>query len=70
MYDLLVKAMVCAALVQLGIRAADLASFPSPAGIKRIERASRSILSVDWKPISVFPKEAKLFTDRTPSIGE
>ena len=61
MCDLLVKAMLCAALVQLGIRAADLASFPSSASINRIERASRNILSIDWKPISVFPMEARRF---------
>jgi hypothetical protein len=61
MYDLLIKAMVCAALVQLGFKAGDLTRFPSFKVMNRIERASRSILFIDWKPISVFPEEAKRF---------
>lgn len=61
MYELLIKAMVCAALIELGIGAADLKNLSSARCINRIERASRRILSVDWKPISVFPMEAIRF---------
>lgn len=61
MYDLLVKAILCAALVQLGIRAADLTCTQSNRCIEKIERASRNILSIDWMPISIFPEDAKRF---------
>jgi len=52
MYTLLIRLMAIAALTQLGI---TLASFT------RIEKASRDVLRVDWKPISVFPGETKRF---------
>jgi len=52
MYNLLVKLMLIAALMQLGI---------SVANYGKVEKASRDVLKVDWNPISVFPEEAKRF---------
>lgn len=53
MYQLLVRLMLLASLAQLGIS--------SLTNLKNIERKSRDVLKIDWKPISVFPEEAKRF---------
>lgn len=52
MYKLLIKLMIIAALTELGI------SFTNPG---QIQKASHEVLRVNWKPISVFPEEAKRF---------
>ena len=52
MYNLLVKLMVVTALLQLGV---------SVANSLEVEKASRKVLQIDWKPISIFPEEAKRF---------
>ncbi len=52
MYNLLVKLMLIAALVQLGI---------SVTQVHKVERAAREIVKIHWKPISVFHDEAKRF---------
>lgn len=52
MYNLLVKLMVITALMQLGISATNSLE---------VEKASRKVLQIDWKPISLFPEEAKRF---------
>lgn len=48
MYALLVRLMLLAALLELGIGMDGLTKL-------------RDVLKVDWKPISVFPEEAKRF---------
>ena len=53
MYSLLVRLMLVAALAQFGITLASLRDCRSRACISRIEKASRDVLRVDWKPISV-----------------
>jgi hypothetical protein len=62
MYDLLVQAMLIAALAQLGLKAADLTNLSSAGHMHRIESAARRVLSIEWRPISVFPDAAKRFT--------
>ena len=60
MYDLLIKLMLAAALTQLGLSIADV-ECRGRSCAQRLEKASRDVLRVDWKPISVFPEEAKRF---------
>ena len=61
MYNLLIKLMIGAALLQLGISLDQYLSCNSRACTTRIEKASRDVLRVNWKPISVFPEEALKF---------
>jgi len=61
MYDLLVKLFLLAALAQIGMSVADFSNCRSGECLARIEKASRDITRIDWKPISVFPEEAKRF---------
>jgi hypothetical protein len=61
MYSLLIRLMVLAALTQLGISLASFRDCTSRPCLARIEEASRDILRVDWRPISIFPEEARKF---------
>ena len=54
MYTLLLRLMFISALIQLGLNITTLTP-------TKLERASRDVLRIDWKPISVFPEEAKKF---------
>ncbi len=60
MYYIWISLIVSAALLKLG------AGFPSgPCAsdkcLWKIQQAQRQVLRIDWKPISVFPEEAKRF---------
>jgi len=61
MYNLIIKLMVIAALMKLGISIEEFAFCHSKRCTSRIEKASRDVLKIDWKPISVFPEEAQRF---------
>lgn len=61
MYNLLIKLMILSAFIQLGISADKFLSCCSKGCVSRIEKASRDVLKIDWKPISVFPEEAQRF---------
>ena len=61
MYDLLVKLMLIAGLAQFGMTLAHVETCHSRQCVQELERHSRDILNVDWKPISIFPGEAKRF---------
>lgn len=61
MYNLLAKLYLVAALMQLGISLKDISSLSKPQGLKKIDQASREVTKIKWKPISVFPEEAKRF---------
>ena len=61
MYHVLIKLIVGASILQLGLNLTDSTECSSRECIARIERASRKVLKVDWKPISVFPNEARRF---------
>jgi hypothetical protein len=58
MFRLLIALMTLAAMAQFGMTVSDLRKCRSRACIQRIERRSRDVLSIDWKPISMFPDEA------------
>lgn len=61
MYDVLVKVIVAAALLQLGISLSKQDDCRSRQCLAKIQAASLEVLKIDWKPISVFPEEAKRF---------
>lgn len=61
MYDLLVKLMFLAAVGQLGLSFFDLEQCQTRKCTQNIEKKARDVLAVDWKPISLFPEEARRF---------
>jgi hypothetical protein len=61
MYEILIKLIVGATLLQLGLSAASIRECSGHVCLGRLEQASKQVLHVDWKPISVFPEEAKRF---------
>lgn len=61
MYDALVKLMILAALNQLGLTLADIVECRSRQCQASLARKSHKILDIQWKPISVFPEEARRF---------
>lgn len=61
MYSLLIRLMFLSALLHFGISLAEVVTCNSKACVRKIDRASREVLRIDWKPISVFPEEAKRF---------
>lgn len=61
MYRLLVLLMLAAALSQLGLSASDVRNCHSRACFQQFEKRSRDVLRIDWKPMSVWPKEASRF---------
>lgn len=60
MYRYLILLMAAVTLSKLGIQLSSL-DCPSRACAQEIEKASRQVLSIEWRPISVFPKESKRF---------
>ena len=61
MENLLVRLMVAAALLQLGLSLSDFKNCHSRQCLQMFEKKSRDILKIDWTPISIFPAEAKKF---------
>lgn len=61
MYNLLIKIIFIVALAEVGLSLSKIENCKSRACIQEIEKASRDVLRVDWKPISVFPEEARRF---------
>jgi hypothetical protein len=61
MYNILIKLIIAAALVDLGINLSKLEDCSSRQCWTQIQKTSRKATQIDWKPISVFPEEAKRF---------
>jgi hypothetical protein len=61
MYSLLVRLMLLAALIELSFSLNGVVECRSKRCSRRIEGASHDVLSIDWRPISVFPEVAKQF---------
>lgn len=61
MYEVMVRLIVGAALLQLGLSLSHIEKCESRMCWAEIQMASRKVLKIDWKPISVFPEEAKRF---------
>ena len=63
MYGILIKLMVLASLLELGISVSKIGDCSSRGCLREIQRASNKVLRIDWQPISVFPKEARRFRE-------
>ena len=61
MYNLLIKLMFIAALAELGLTLSSFEKCKSRECAQQIEKASRDVLRVEWRPISIFPEEGKRF---------
>jgi len=57
MLDVLVKLMLVAGLAQIGMSIYDVRNCISRECLMMLERRSRDVLNVDWKPIEVWPEE-------------
>lgn len=70
MYSLLVRLMILAAFIELGFSLKDFNKCTSKQCLKQIERAAYNVLRIDWKPISVWPEEAKKFREMKSCLGQ
>ncbi len=61
MLNLLIRLMVLASLAQLGLSMVQLGDCKSRGCLMQLEKASREVLKINWRPISIFPEEAKRF---------
>jgi hypothetical protein len=61
METLLLRLMFITTIIQFGISASDIENCRDQACIKKIKKDSHEILKIDWKPIVIFPEEAKRF---------
>lgn len=61
MYSIFIKLIIAAALLELGISFSKLEDCSSRQCWTQFQKASRKATHIDWKPISVFPEEAKRF---------
>jgi hypothetical protein len=53
--------MLASAVQSLGLTLGDVTDCHRRVCVAKIERASRKVLQIAWKPISVFPNEARRF---------
>jgi hypothetical protein len=60
-YNVLIKLTVVASLLELGISVSKIGDCSSRVCWSELQRASQKVLRIDWRPISVFPKEAVRF---------
>jgi len=61
MYKLLIGIMLSAALMQFGISITKAINCHSQRCAQQLEKASRDVLNIEWRPISVFPQEGQKF---------
>ncbi len=61
MYNLLLKFMLMATLWQLGLKLTDINNSRDRQCVQKLDQARAKVLKINWKPISVFPNEAKRF---------
>ena len=59
MYKLMVSAMLLAALSELGISMKDFENCHSRQCVKMFQRKAIDVLRIDWRPLSMFPEEAR-----------
>lgn len=61
MYNIIIKLIVATALLDLGISISKIEACSSRGCWNQLQKASHKVIKIDWKPISVFPEEAKRF---------
>lgn len=62
MYKLLVVLMLASALSELEMSVSSITECRSRACMVEIYAAMAQVVNIDWRPISIFPNEAKRFT--------
>lgn len=63
MYNVLIKLIVAAALVELGISLSRDMECGTRLCWDQVEEGGRKMLQIEWRPISIFPEEAKRFQE-------
>lgn len=53
--------MLAVTLLQLGFTLTDIENCSGQQCSQRLEKAKNEVLKINWKPISVFPDEARRF---------
>lgn len=61
MENLFGKFILAYALYLLGMSLTEVLECRSGSCLRKIEKAKRDVLHVNWKPISLFPEEARKF---------
>lgn len=61
MYKLLLKFMLAVTLLQIGLKLTDINNCRDRQCIQKLDQEQVKLLKINWKPISVFPNEAKRF---------
>ena len=56
-----IKIYLIAAAIQFGFSLTELEGCASKQCVQKLSRASNEVVKINWKPISVFPEEAKRF---------
>lgn len=65
MDSILVKLLLISALAQLGLNSLFDQGCRGFLCLKTVHAASLKVTKIDWRPISVFPEEAKRFQEKT-----
>lgn len=61
MIQLYIRLILIWTAMHLGMSFYELSTCQSVEFRNKIERASREVLKIDWRPISIFPEEARRF---------
>lgn len=56
MYTLLVRLMILSAIIEIGFTLSEFSNCTSQQCLAVLESKSRQLLTIEWKPISVFPE--------------
>lgn len=63
MYNVFIKLLVGAAILQLGLSIGKFGECTSRECLDHVESSARQVIKIRWRPISVFPEEAKRFLE-------
>ena len=60
-YTIIVRLLVVSAFLQLGLNLSRIENCDSRMCMDEIQRSGLRVLKIDWRPIGVFPEEAKRY---------
>ena len=63
MYDWFIRLVLVSGFIELGLSLGDFAKCSRGQCPEKLQTAKNAILKIDWKPVSIFPEEAKRFRD-------
>lgn len=61
MYSLIIRLLVITAFLEIGLSVTDFTDCKSRACASKLDTAKATVLKINWKPISMFPEEARKF---------